>query len=146
MAKSSKTLEVESLKTTVVADDVSSISELLLTVEQVQFINALTKSNFNIANAARKCKLSQGQFYTWKHSYPHFAKAIELCKERFIDEIEDAFKDLIKERNPAAIMFGLRTLGRERGYSENLKIDSDITVKGIDIQVLPSRERIEDEN
>ena len=125
--KSAKKQEIEILKTTIVSKDVKTISDLLLTPEQLQFMNAYISNGLKIQKASRICKLKKNIFYDWKANYPHFAKAIELCKDKLLDDLEDAFKDLIEERNPAAVMFGLRTLGRNRGYAEK----QDVNVTGI---------------
>lgn len=46
-------------------------------------------------------------------------------RESTIDHVESALMQLIDSGNPAAIIFFLKTRGRERGYSEQLKLTSE---------------------
>lgn len=143
MAKSAKTKEMEELKSLAVPEDAKDFSDLILTPEQAQFLAAYVNNGFKVVIAAQVCRIRLNQFYEWKAQYPHFAKAIEMCRDRFVDKIEDAFKDLIDERNPQAVLFGLRTLGKERGYGENLRVENDVKISGIEIEVIPSRKALE---
>ena len=124
--------EIEKLQDLPVSDKITKLSELQLTDRQHRWLQVYIEKRFNITAASKKAKITRTTFYEWKSNYPHFAKAIDMCRKMFVDDIETAFNDLVKEKNPQAVMFGLKTLGKDRGYAE--KKDLDLTgVKAIQV-------------
>lgn len=113
----------ESYKVLIVPDNVSSINDLQLFDRQLAFIKIYADCNFVLHKAKKKAHIGSEMFYDWKENYPHFAKAIEICRERFVDAIESKFAELVEEKNPQIVMFGLKTLGRNRGYAEKQEIN-----------------------
>lgn len=131
-------------KKLVVPEEVSKLSQLQFTPKQEVFLRAFIDCGYHLTNALDKSGIARATYYNWKEEYPHFNRALDLCRERFVDNIEEAFSNLIKDKNPQAVLFGLKTLGRNRGYAETMKVENDVTIKGIDIQVIPSRPKLED--
>ena len=60
------------------------------------------------------------------------------CRERRLDEAEDALRKNIKGGNNASIIFFLKTIGKQRGYSESLEINQTVTHE-IDIKEAAKR-------
>lgn len=54
---------------------------------------------------------------------PEFSGAIEKLRDQEVDVFEDAFRELIREKHPGAVMFGLKTRGANRGYQEKQQIE-----------------------
>ena len=85
------------------------------------FITALIKNNYHIANACKECKMHNTVYYKWKED-PVFLAVLDKLRDQEVDVIEDSFRDLIKERNPQAVIFGLKTRGKDRGYVERSEV------------------------
>ena len=100
---------------------VTDISQLVLNDKQAQFLANYTTNGFILHQAALKTGISKNQFYIWKANYPHFAKAMELLRDQFFDVIEDQYKKLVTDGNVPAILFGMKTLGKDKGYSERVE-------------------------
>lgn len=94
-------------------------------------IEALTKSLGNITMACKSVGISRETFYKWLKKDSEFAERVKDIDEITIDYVENALFKLIKEGNPTAILFFLKTKGKHRGYQENY----DVTSKGEKIQI-----------
>jgi len=117
-----KDKEEKRLRALKVPEDINSFSELQLSDAQQRFLVVYVENSYNISRSIELCRMPKNSFYSWKANYPHFAKAIELCRDRMIDTLEDAFKDLVALRNPQAVIFGLKTLGKDKGYVERQEV------------------------
>lgn len=90
---------------------------------QNQFLNALMTNDYKINDTCNKIGITKTAYYTWLKVDPEFKKAMDIMRNQEIDNIEDAFRDLIVERNPQAVIFGLKTRGAHRGYQEKQQIE-----------------------
>lgn len=104
------------------AGNVNSISSLDLSEKEIKFLEEFPKNNFHIEKTLTQIGEGFTGYYYWKNKNPDFVKALEVMRDARVDLIEDAFQDLIKERNPQAVMFGLKTLGRHRGYVDRQEV------------------------
>ena len=118
---------LESYRTAPLPSKVWTLKHLKLTDKQLAYIKNLILCNFVINRAANMTGISMNAYYDWKENYPHFAKAMEISRDRFVDAIEGKFAELIEEGNPQAVIFGLKTIGRDRGYAEK----QDVSLTGV---------------
>ena len=58
--------------------------------------------------------------YQWLKDDPNYKNEVESIDNIAIDFVESQNYKLIKELNPTAIIFYLKTKGRKRGYQESL--------------------------
>lgn len=95
--------------------------QALIREQQNAFINELMRNNYNISKTCRKVKMHNSMYYKWMED-PAFKKVMEKLRDREVDNFEDAFRDLVEERNPQAVIFGLKTRGKHRGYVERTEV------------------------
>ena len=81
---------------------------------------------YGVRTAARKLGISNGAVRGWINSDPDFKqKILDVCEDQHEyngDLAENALGQLIKEGNPAAIFFYLKTKHKKRGYTERHEI------------------------
>jgi hypothetical protein len=101
-----------------------------LTKKQKQdlFLKALEKNSGNISESCKKINISRKTFYHWCKKDENFKNQVEEIKESLIDLAENKLMEQIKKGNITAIIFFLKTKGKERGYTEKqeIKHSSDI--------------------
>ena len=61
--------------------------------------------------------------YYWIEEDKELQEAQQSAKESNIDFAEGQLKKLIQQENPTAILFYLKTIGRNRGYIEKQEIE-----------------------
>jgi len=93
------------------------------TTNKNMFLNALIRNNFHITNTCNQTGIPRMTFYKWQQVDKKFKEKMEALREVEIDNFEDAFRDLVEERNPQAVIFGLKTRGRSRGYIEKQEVE-----------------------
>jgi len=93
------------------------------TTNKNMFLNALIRNNFHITNTCNQTGIPRMTFYQWQRTDKKFAKKMDDLRELEIDTFEDAFRDLVEERNPQAVIFGLKTRGKNRGYVERTEVE-----------------------
>lgn len=99
-------------------------------------VDALRTARGNITNATRARGLSRETFYAWSRQNAAFRSACEEIREERLDRAESALDDLVEERNPAAVFFTLRTLGRSRGYIERQELTHEVAeLKPVDVDL-----------
>ena len=84
-----------------------------------QVLKAIPGSLGIIGVIARKLGVDRSLILDYHTKYPEVAKAIQDEEESKKDLIESAFIDLVNEGNERAILFGMKTLCKDRGYNEN---------------------------
>lgn len=101
-------------------DDLKNLSRVK---RQNEFINELIRNDYHITRTVKKLDMHPGVYYKWLDTDKKFAEKIRKLRDCEIDLIEDAFRDLVKQRNPSAVIFGLKTRGAHRGYVEKQQIE-----------------------
>jgi hypothetical protein len=106
-----------------------------LSDRQKRMIAAMEKTMGIVAHAAPIAKISRDTHYAWLEKYPEYRRKIEEIENLALDTAESELLELIKERNPQAIMFYLKTKGKKRGYTENpttaIQVNNSIENKGM---------------
>ena len=84
-------------------------------------IAAMEKALGVVTTACKTVGISRQTHYNWLQD-PDYAAAIEDVSEVAVDFAESHLHKLIKEGNPAATIFFLKTKGKNRGYVERQEI------------------------
>jgi hypothetical protein len=84
-------------------------------------LEALEKSLGVVTEALKSCNLSRTQFYKWMKDDSEFKENVEYLKNVAIDFAESQLYGLIAEKNPTAVIFYLKTKGKDRGYVERVE-------------------------
>lgn len=87
-------------------------------ISDERLAQTLFRHNGNQARAARAVGLTRQAVYERVRQKPLLQAAIVDGREALVDDAEQALRELILERNATAVLFALRTLGKERGYAE----------------------------
>ena len=92
-------------------------------------IEALEKSLGIVTTAAKLVGIERNTHYVWLKEDPEYKKAVDGISNMTIDFAESKLHSLIKNENPTAIIFYLKTKGRDRGYIESLNLGGDINIQ-----------------
>jgi len=112
---------------------------------KARLLKALEETSGIIAFACKKAKVSRMTFYRWCKEDKEFKEQADDIQELQVDVAEAALLSKIQQKETAAIIFYLKTKGKNRGYSERKEISGpdggEIPVKKIDIKQLTPEER-----
>ena len=86
-------------------------------------LDALERSLGIVSTACEKAGISRQTHYNWLKDDPEYKEAVRAIEERTIDFAESHLHALIKDKNPAATIFYLKTKGKKRGYIERQEIE-----------------------
>lgn len=84
--------------------------------------DALTKSKGIVSQAAKMLGCSRVTIYKYIKEYATVQQAVEDARESIIDFAEVKLYEQINEGNMTAIIFFLKTIGRNRGYVERQEV------------------------
>jgi len=85
-------------------------------------LEALEKSLGVITQACKVVGVHRSTHYEWLKTDEEYKTAVEELSEVAIDFAESHLHKLIKDGNPAATIFFLKTKGKGRGYVERQEI------------------------
>ena len=94
-----------------------------------------------VTAVCKAANMSRQNFYKRMHKSIEIQDALSNAREEIIDMAESKLIRLIEDLNPQAIMFALKTIGRDRGYIEKQEIDQ--TQKVINIIEVPKLDAYE---
>ena len=94
-----------------------------------QMIDALTEAKGIIASASRRLGTTRATVYRYIKKYATVKTAYEDARESNIDYVESQVMKAIRDGNVTAMIFFLKTVGRDRGYNERVDIDHDGTIE-----------------
>lgn len=86
-------------------------------------LEALERSLGIVSTACEKVGVDRKTHYNWMKDDPEYKEAVRAIEERTIDFAESHLHALIKDKNPAATIFFLKTKGKTRGYIERQEIE-----------------------
>ena len=90
-------------------------------VQKKAMIEALEKSLGVVSTACKAMGISRQTHYNWLKD-PEYKAAVEELSEVAVDFAESHLHKLIRDGNPAATIFFLKTKGKGRGYVERQEI------------------------
>jgi len=101
-----------------------SLTELdNLSPKKKAMVEALTKALGIVKMACESVGISRQTHYNWLKDDPAYKEACDNLPEVVLDFAEHHLHKLIKEGNPAATIFYLKTKGKVRGYIERQEIE-----------------------
>ena len=86
-------------------------------------LQALERSLGIVTTACNAVGINRSTHYDWMRKDPEYKKAVKSIEDRTLDFAESHLHKLIKEGNPAATIFFLKTKGKARGYVERQEIE-----------------------
>ena len=91
-------------------------------ITQEEFAQALTKSHGFLSGAATLLGCDRRTIYRAIERSPTLKTHVNDLREKRLDFAEGVLMKLMQEGNVAAVIFFLKTQGRERGYTERLEV------------------------
>lgn len=91
--------------------------------------NLLKALEQNLGIVTLACKAAgcdRGTYYLYLKKYPEFKKAADAIQEITIDFVESKLLNNIKAGDTTAMIFYLKTKGKDRGYSQDNNINVQI--------------------
>lgn len=85
-------------------------------------VEALEKSLGVVSTACKAAGISRDTHYRWLKEDPDYKAQVEELSEVAVDFAESHLHKLIRDGNPAATIFFLKTKGKNRGYVERQEI------------------------
>ena len=86
----------------------------------------LERTGGNLSEVARQLGVARITVYRWCTQIPELTAAVHQSREAFVDEMEELLIDQARKGNIAAIIFGLKTQGKARGYIERATVDVNV--------------------
>ncbi len=86
-------------------------------------LEALDASLGIVSTAAKKANVGRTTHYRWMEEDQEYKKAVNQIQDSVLDFAESHLYKLVKEGNPAATIFFLKTKGKKRGYIERQEIE-----------------------
>lgn len=99
-------------------EHVTGVTLRNMTDAENKFIKELKDNRGIVGAACRSLGISRTTYYRWKKKHQDFAEAADTEISAQVDYVEDRLLDLIDEGETAAIIFYMKTKGRDRGYGE----------------------------
>jgi hypothetical protein len=96
-------------------------------VRQQLFLHALCMLNFSQSAAMHKVNISKRDLDSWIRSDPDFAELVVEMQFHKAEFFEHQLVQLVREGNPAAVLFANKTFNRERGYSVRSEVDVNVS-------------------
>ena len=93
-----------------------------MTQPKKAMIAALEKSLGVVSTACKAVDISRQTHYRWMREDDEYKSAVEELSEVAVDFAEIHLHKLIRDGNPAATIFFLKTKGKGRGYVERQEI------------------------
>lgn len=90
-----------------------------LSVEKI--VSVYRSKAANMTNTAAALNVSRTALYNWRKSDDKLDEAMSSCEEELIDNAETALYKQVIEGNITAIIFLLKTKGKNRGYVESVE-------------------------
>lgn len=92
------------------------------------FLKVFKKALGNVTIACENFGIERCTFYDWYNNDEDFRKKADAVKEIRKDFLESAFDKRVKAGDTTAIIFGLKTQCKDRGYVE--KSEHEVEIKG----------------
>jgi hypothetical protein len=87
-----------------------------------QIIQALKDTNGLVSLAAKRLKCSPQTIYNRAKEVQSVQRAIEEARDELVDYAELALRSAVIGKEPWAVQFALKTLGKSRGYIERQEL------------------------
>ena len=91
--------------------------------KKAAMLKALEKSLGIVSTACKMVDISRQTHYAWLKADEQYKSAVNSIQDSVLDFAESHLYKLVKEGNPAATIFFLKTKGKKRGYIERQEIE-----------------------
>jgi len=91
--------------------------------QKKEMLEALEKSLGIVSTATKTVGIARQTHYNWMKADTDYKKAVDSIQDSVLDFAESHLYKLVKEGNPAATIFFLKTKGKKRGYIERQEIE-----------------------
>jgi len=91
--------------------------------KKAAMLKALEKSLGIVSTACKMVDISRQTHYAWLKADEEYKSAVNSIQDSVLDFAESHLYKLVKEGNPAATIFFLKTKGKKRGYIERQEIE-----------------------
>lgn len=81
-------------------------------------IEALKATRGMVALAAEKLECDRNTIYNYIEQYPEIREVVDAQRDKVIDIAELKLEEAVRNGQPWAIAFTLKTIGKKRGYTE----------------------------
>lgn len=95
-------------------------------VKQKRFLKHFAEGHGIISYACQAAGIARRTYYNWMESDEQFKKVVEDLQEEVIDRVESKLLTKINDEDLTAIIFYLKTKGKNRGYVE--MVENKVTV------------------
>lgn len=92
-------------------------------VDSQKLAKAYIKHKGNISKSCRELNISRQTFYRLKNDNEELEQALNEGYEAILHKAEETLQDYIAKGNLTALIFFLKTKGKNRGYNERHEID-----------------------
>jgi len=93
------------------------------TPKKEAMLEALEKSLGIVSTACKMVDVGRTTHYQWMKEDEEYKSAVNSIQDGVLDFAESHLYKLVKEGNPAATIFFLKTKGKKRGYIERQEIE-----------------------
>ena len=104
------------------------------------FLAHMEKTLGNISASCAETGIQRVTYYDWLKKDPAFAQKVNDIVESSIDFAESCLKQEMRNGNTTAIIFYLKTRGKDRGYVESKRIeasgDINLDLPKIDLELV----------
>ena len=107
-----------------------------------KIILAYEKKAGNLSATATALGVSRQTLYDWRKEFPILKSKMEDVEESILDFTESKLLEAIQDGNLTAIIFHLKTKGKERGYVERIENNVSVTPFEDLMMSLPDEEEL----
>lgn len=104
------------------------------TLKKEQFLEVLEKKMGIISQATKAMGIDRTTPYRWMVEDEAFKDAVEELQNVILDFTEGKLYELVQDKNPTAVIFLLKTKGKNRGYVERTEI-TGMGGGGLDVRI-----------
>ena len=91
--------------------------------DETRLAELLTDMRGNISATARAVQRSWRAIYHKIEKSPYLKAVVEEARETILDEAESVLFEAVKRGDAWAVCFVLKTIGKNRGFSERMNVD-----------------------
>ena len=94
-----------------------------LTGKKKKMYDNLIETLGHVTKSAKKTGIERTTHYLWLRTDTNYKDWIDNIEDHQVDFYETALHQLIKDKNPTAVIFALKCKGKKRGYVERQEIE-----------------------
>jgi len=88
-----------------------------------QFLSELENTMGIVSQASKRVGIDRTTPYRWKKEDKQFSEDMDEIQNVVLDFAESKLYELVDDKHPTAIIFLLKTKGKDRGYVERQEFD-----------------------